>query len=277
MEPGSWPGAVNTVRETTTTSTTTTFSRFSIPARRSARSPPRPSRTRRQPASPPPAALARSSATLSPPRPSPTRRPPALAGVRLGVHHQARRRLPTASHRHRLLAQRSLGRLVRRHRGARSGSTRPVEPPLAPVEQPTRVLERRPPPPTPVRAALIATRAAVLKPCASSVPPPQGNAASLASARAMDRLGGRITSAESPRADTKATESRLVYDSARSRSAAPFAAAMRLSAMDPDASTRNTVSVSRGAGHLLVADVVAFDANSSRTFRSPRRFRRAGW
>mmetsp|Transcript_3807 Transcript_3807/g.13362 ORF Transcript_3807/g.13362 Transcript_3807/m.13362 type:complete len:216 (+) Transcript_3807:532-1179(+) len=97
-------------------------------------------------------------------------------------------------------------------------------------------------PTSPLCCALRPTRVAVDRPCARGEPPPHGILSRRLRAMAMDFVGCSSTSASSPRNGMMHTWSRLVYDSFRSRSAAPLTLFMRLSAMDPEASTRKITS-----------------------------------
>jgi len=92
------------------------------------------------------------------------------------------------------------------------------------------------------RHALAATRAEARSPCASGVPPPQGNAARRRDTASVDRVGGKTTTAASTDISTRATMSRFVYESCTIFNAAAFATEILFSAIDPLESTRKMVS-----------------------------------
>ena len=93
-------------------------------------------------------------------------------------------------------------------------------------------------PTSPVDMALSPTRAATDNPCAKGEPPPHAMVSRRFLAIAIDRDGGKSTSASSPRKGTMDTMSRLWYELSKIESAAPFAPCILFNAIEPEASTR---------------------------------------
>mmetsp|Transcript_7120 Transcript_7120/g.20977 ORF Transcript_7120/g.20977 Transcript_7120/m.20977 type:complete len:219 (-) Transcript_7120:1736-2392(-) len=97
-------------------------------------------------------------------------------------------------------------------------------------------------PTSPDFCAFMPVRAATDSACAKGEPPPQAMVSRRFFVSAMDRVGGTSTSAVSPWKGMSEIWSRDWYASVSSDSAAPLAACMRLSAMEPDASTTKMMS-----------------------------------
>mmetsp|Transcript_24974 Transcript_24974/g.51639 ORF Transcript_24974/g.51639 Transcript_24974/m.51639 type:complete len:227 (-) Transcript_24974:276-956(-) len=91
-------------------------------------------------------------------------------------------------------------------------------------------------PTSPDFCALSPVRTATLRAWARGEPPPHGMVSRRRRAMAIERVGGRSTSAKSPWKGMMQILSRLWYASVSSDMAAPLAAFMRLRAIDPDAS-----------------------------------------
>mmetsp|Transcript_69814 Transcript_69814/g.102309 ORF Transcript_69814/g.102309 Transcript_69814/m.102309 type:complete len:203 (-) Transcript_69814:1661-2269(-) len=107
-------------------------------------------------------------------------------------------------------------------------------------------------PTSPVFWALMAVRMATISACAKGDPPPHGMVSSLFLAIEMDLVGGSSTSARSPWKGMRQIWSRLWYASASMFMHAPLQAFMRLSAIEPEASTQKITSAPALRAILLI-------------------------
>mmetsp|Transcript_36323 Transcript_36323/g.77462 ORF Transcript_36323/g.77462 Transcript_36323/m.77462 type:complete len:279 (+) Transcript_36323:212-1048(+) len=133
-------------------------------------------------------------------------------------------------------------------------------------------------PTSPDFCALRPVRDAAWRASANGEPPPHGMISRLFFARAMDLVGGRRTSARSPWKGIRQIWSRLWYASVRRLMAAPFAAFMRLSAMEPDASTTKMMSDPAFRAIFFVrTSLCSMNTPRPSFFVPTARFRRPRW
>mmetsp|Transcript_27674 Transcript_27674/g.49850 ORF Transcript_27674/g.49850 Transcript_27674/m.49850 type:complete len:209 (+) Transcript_27674:280-906(+) len=110
------------------------------------------------------------------------------------------------------------------------------------LARPSEIITHTTLPTSPVFWAFKPTNDALCNASAKGLPPPHGIISNCFFARAIDRVGGNSTSAQSPWKGIKQIWSRLWYASVRRLIAAPLAAFIRLRAMEPLASTMKMMS-----------------------------------